>query len=514
MYPGAYVATTPDKPALIMADTGRTLSFAELDELSIRLANVLHEQGLRRGDSLALLSPNDPVYFVAYWAAMRSGLIITAINYNLSADEAAYIVNDCGARAFIVHSAMPELAAQLVELTDKVELRLSADGPLPQHTELDVALAGASAEPLPEQPIGGRMLYSSGTTGRPKGIKAPLGEYQIGEVQEPLTTFFAAAYGMDSNTVYLSPAPMYHSAPYGFTTMTQSLGGTAIVMSKFDPQNALQFIERFSVTHSQWVPTMFIRMLKLPDDVRAKYDLSSHRVAIHAAAPCPVEVKQRMIEWWGPILHEYYAATEAVGVTLIDSQTWLSKPGTVGQSKLGLVHICDDEGDELPTGERGVIYFERDELPFSYHNAPEKTAEATNPKHSNWGTTGDIGYLDEDGFLFLTDRKAFMIISGGVNIYPQEIENALALHPKVLDIAVIGIPDDEMGEQVKGVVQPAEGVQPGPELERELIDFLRERIAHFKVPRSIDFVTELPRTPTGKLVKGKVRERYLADQGK
>ena len=514
-YPGAHAARNPDKPAVIMSDTGETLTYAQLEEQSVRLARVLHDAGLRRGDSIAFISPNDPVYFVAYWAAMRSGLYITAINYNLTADEAAYIVNDCGARAFLMHSAMPEIADKLLDLTPKVELRLSVGGALPGHDELETVLADAPAEPLDEQPIGRLMLYSSGTTGQPKGIRAPLGDYQLGDEPDPLFAVFGVAYGMSADSVYLSPAPLYHSAPFGFSAMIQSAGGTVIVMPKFIPEDALATIERYQVTHSQWVPTMFIRMLKLPDDVRSRYDLSTHKVAIHAAAPCPIEVKQKMIEWWGPILQEYYAATEAIGITLVDSQTWLTKPGTVGRSLLGELHICDDEGNDLPAGQAGTIYFERDEFPFVYHNAPEKTAAAANPQHSNWATTGDIGYVDDEGFLYLTDRKAFMIISGGVNIYPQEIENALALHPKVTDIAVIGIPDPEMGEQVKAVVQPADGVAPSPELERELTDYLHEHIAHFKVPKSIDFVTELPRTPTGKLVKHKVREPYLAAaQGK
>jgi fatty-acyl-CoA synthase len=292
--------------------------------------------------------------------------------------------------------------------------------------------------------------------------------------------------------------------------MIQQVGGTVVVMPRFDPAAALEAIERYRATHSQWVPTMFVRMLKLPAEQRQAYDVSSLRVAVHAAAPCPVEVKQAMIEWWGPILNEYYAATEAIGITVIDSPTWLSKPGSVGRALLGVLHVCDDEGKELPAGEVGLVYFEREVLPFAYHNDPDKTRKAQHPDHPNWGTTGDVGYVDDDGFLFLTDRKAFMIISGGVNIYPQEVENALTLHPAVLDVAVIGVPDEEMGEQVKAVVQPAPGVAAGPELEGELLGFLRERIAHYKVPRSIDFVTELPRTATGKLQKHKIRERYLA----
>jgi fatty-acyl-CoA synthase len=281
-------------------------------------------------------------------------------------------------------------------------------------------------------------------------------------------------------------------------------------MPSFDAQEALQAVERHHVTHSQWVPTMFVRMLKLPPQQRERYDLSSMRVAIHAAAPCSVEVKQAMIDWWGPILHEYYASTEGMGITLIDTPQWLDKPGSVGKAGMGVLHICDDTGKELPVGEVGTIFFERETLPFTYHNDPEKTKSAQHPEHPNWTTSGDLGYVDDDGYLYLTDRKAFMIISGGVNIYPQEIENALTLHPKVFDIAVIGIPDPEFGEQVKAVVQPAAGLTPGPELEHELLQFLRERMAHFKIPRSVDFVSELPRTPTGKLQKGKLRQSYAS----
>ena len=315
-------------------------------------------------------------------------------------------------------------------------------------------------------------------------------------------------YGFDTETVYLSPAPLYHAAPLRFCATVQAIGGTAVVMERFDPEAALAAIERFSVTHSQWVPTMFVRLLKLPEETRRRYDHSTLRVAIHAAAPCPPEVKQAMIDWWGPVLYEYYAATEANGITFVSSPEWLERPGTVGRAGLGVVRISDDEGKVLAPYEVGTIYFERDERPFEYHNDPEKTAGATHPDHPTWTTTGDLGFLDEDGYLFLTDRKAFMIISGGVNIYPREVEDVLVTHPAVLDVAVIGVPDPEMGESVKAIVQPAPGVDAGPELERELIAFVRERIAHYKAPRSVDFTDFLPRTPTGKLVKQELRDRY------
>lgn len=305
-------------------------------------------------------------------------------------------------------------------------------------------------------------------------------------------------YGFDENTVYLSPAPIYHAAPLRFASVVQALGGTVILLERFDAEAALGVIEEFEVTHSQWVPTMFVRMLKLAPDVRERYDLSSMQVVIHAAAPCPVDVKHAMIDWWGPILHEFYTSTESNGATFIDTEQWLRKPGSVGKAGVGAIHICDDSGAELSTDESGIVYFERDDHSFEYHNDAEKTAKSRHPAHPTWSTTGDVGYLDSDGYLFLTDRKAFMIISGGVNIYPQEIENALTLHPKVADVAVIGIPDDEMGESVLAVVQCAENIDPTDELAEELRTF------------SVRFVSELPRTPTGKMAKGNLRKRVLS----
>ncbi|WP_280437190.1 acyl-CoA synthetase [Nocardia carnea] len=510
MYPGAHVDRFPDKPAVILAETGETLTYRELEDNSVRLARHLHEAGLRKGDHLALLSGNDPKVYEVYWAALRSGLYITAVNRHLSPSEISYIVGDCGARALIASAGLREAAEKIIEETPDVRIRLAFGGEVEGYGSYEEALAAAAAEPLADQPRGADMLYSSGTTGRPKGIKHPLPDRQVGDPPgDTYTAVFGPLYGFDTETVYLSPAPLYHAAPLRFGGVVHALGGTLVVLEHFDPEQALAAIERYRVTHSQWVPTMFVRMLKLDEAVRARYDVSSLRVAVHAAAPCPVEVKQKMIDWWGPVLHEYYASTEGNGATFIDSEQWLRKPGSVGPAGLGAVRICGDDGAELPAGEIGTIYFEREEVPFTYHNDSAKTEQAIHPQHPTWTTTGDIGYIDEDGFLFLTDRKAFMIISGGVNIYPQEIEDALALHPKVLDVAVIGVPDDEMGESVKAVVQPASGAEPGPGLAEELREFLRARIAHYKVPRTVDFADELPRTPTGKLVKGKLRDRYL-----
>jgi fatty-acyl-CoA synthase len=510
MYPGAHVDLFPDKPAVVHAESGEVLTYRELEENSVRLARHLYDAGLRKGEHVALLSGNDPKVYEVYWAALRTGLYITAVNRHLSPSEISYIVNDCGARALIVSAGLADAAEQIVAQTPSVEIRLAFGGPVQGYESYEDARAAASPEPLPDQPRGADMLYSSGTTGRPKGIKQPLPDRQVGDAPgDTYTAIFGPLYGFDTETVYLSPAPLYHAAPLRFGGVVHALGGTLVIMEKFDAEQALAAIERYRVTHSQWVPTMFVRMLKLDEAVRARYDVSSLRVAVHAAAPCPVDVKRAMIDWWDPILHEYYASTEANGATFIDSEQWLRKPGSVGRAGLGTIRVCGDDGAELPTGEIGTVYFERDEIPFAYHNDPAKTAEAVHPEHPTWTTTGDIGYVDEEGYLFLTDRKAFMIISGGVNIYPQEVEDALALHPRVLDVAVIGVPDEEMGESVKAVVQPAAGVEPGPELAAQLRDYLRERIAHYKVPKSFDFADDLPRTPTGKLVKGKLRRRYV-----
>lgn len=507
MYPGTHAQTTPDKPAIIVADTGETVTYGQLDTRSLRFARHLYDRGVRPGDHLAILSDNQPRALEIYWAAMRSGLYITFINSQLSAHEIAYIVNDCGAQTLVVAERYAAVAQAAVAQTPRVERKVAL-GSVPGFDDYETAIASASAQPLPAQPCGVDMLYSSGTTGFPKGIKVPRPERDVDEPGDTVTALFGPAIGMDADSVYLSPAPVYHAAPLRFMAMTHRIGATVVMMRRFDAEDALRSIARHGVTHSQWVPTMFIRMLKLDPSVRTSHDVSSLRSAVHAAAPCPVDVKRAMIEWWGPILLEYYSSTEMNGVTMIDSAEWLQRPGSVGRSRLGVVRICDDSGEELPAGQIGTVYFERDEVPFEYHNDPDRTAETRHPAHPAWTTSGDVGYVDEDGYLFLTDRKSFTIISGGVNIYPQEIENALALHPDVVDVGVIGVPDDEMGESVVAVVHPAG--EPGAELAATLDRFLRERIAHYKLPRRYEFDYDLPRTPTGKLVKGRLRERYVA----
>jgi long-chain acyl-CoA synthetase len=510
VYPGTHARTHPDRPAVVLAGSGRVTTYAELDERSLRLAHLLADAGLSRGDHVALLTDNQPEAFEVYWAALRSGLYVTAVNWHLTPADVGYILDDCEATALVAAGDGPvaELAAAVIRGAGRVRLALAWGGRVSGYGSYEEALASASTEPLAEQPRGADMLYSSGTTGRPKGVMAPLPDVSVDAPGDALLGLVTGVFGMGEDTRYLSPAPIYHAAPLRFCGGVQSVGGTVVMMERFDPEAALAAIDRYRITHSQWVPTMFVRMLKLPESVRAGLDGASHRVAIHAAAPCPPEVKRAMIDWWGPILVEYYSSTEGNGMTVVGSEEWLRHPGTVGRPLLGAVRICDDEGTLLPPRAVGTVYFERDRRPFEYHNDPDRTAEATHPAEPGWTTTGDVGYLDDEGFLYLTDRKAFMIISGGVNIYPQEIEDALALHPEVADVAVIGVPDPEMGEVVKAVVQPAPGAVPGHALAAEILAFLSGRIAGYKLPRSVDFVEELPRTPTGKLQKGVLRDRY------
>ncbi|RCW69451.1 acyl-CoA synthetase [Pseudorhodoferax soli] len=508
-YLGDFAALTPDKPAVIDAATGERLSYRELDERSNRLAQLLYAQGLRRGDRIAVLMENHLRYFEVAWAAFRSGLLLTAVNRFLTAAEVAYIVQDSGARAVVSSNAMAEVAAELTDMMPLCERRLMVDGAIASWEPYEQAVTAMPSTRLAEEWVGGTLLYSSGTTGQPKGIvrAIPRTRFTDDNTLDPRLAMMQH-YGFDADTVYLSTAPLYHAAPLSYGTNLQFYGGTVVFMRKFDAQEALALIERYRITHSQWVPTMFIRLLKLPDAERQRHDLSSHRVAIHAAAPCPPEVKCRMIEWWGPIVQEYYGGSEGNGLTVLDSREALARPGSVGRAKVGVLRICDDDGNVLPAGQDGLIYFERETLPFRYHNDPGKTCAAQHPRHPTWTAIGDIGHLDADGYLYLTDRRFFMIISGGVNIYPQAIEDALALHPSVQDAAVIGVPDPEMGEAVKAVIEPAPGVAPTPALAEELIGFLRGKVARYMLPRSLDFIDVMPRLPTGKLYKRALRERY------
>ena len=511
MHPGSHAQNTPDKAAAIDARTGEVLTYADLDARSNRLAQLLWAEGLRPGDHIAVFLENHIRYFEVAWAAFRSGLYLTTVNRYLTGPEAAYIVEDCGAVVLVSSRAVHAAASEIPEHTKGCRRFLVVDGApesgSSRFESFEQAVDVYPAEPLAEQPLGEFMLYSSGTTGRPKGIAHPLSGRSV-STGLPMAVTVGRLFGVDADTVYLSPAPMYHSAPIGFSTAVQSLGGTVVMMDRFDALEALGALEKYAVTHSQWVPTMFSRMLKLPDEERVRFDLSVHRVAIHGAAPCPRRVKEAMFAWWGSILHEYYGGTESNGLTYVGPEAWLSHPGTVGRAVLGKIHICNEEGAALPNAEAGLVYFERKRVPFSYHKDPSKTRSAQHPAHPTWTTLGDIGYLDDEGYLYLTDRASFMIISGGVNIYPQEIENELIMHPKVEDVAVIGVPNSEFGEEVKAVVQTIAGVEADSALAVELIAFARERLAPFKCPRSVDFELELPRLPTGKLYKRLLKDRY------
>jgi acyl-CoA synthetase (AMP-forming)/AMP-acid ligase II len=511
MHPGIHAAKHPDKPAFVMAGSGETVTYGELEARSNQGAQLFRSLGLQAGDHIALMLENHPAFFTICWAAQRAGLYYTAISYRLQEEEVAYIVSDCRARVFLTSHAQRELAARLRERID-VDAAYMLDGTVPGFDAWEDAIAGQPDTPIADETEGADMLYSSGTTGRPKGIKVPLSGEPLGSAGG-LLGLASALYGMDEHVVYLSPAPLYHSAPLRYNMAVSRLGGTSVIMEKFDPEEALRLIEAHGITHAQFVPTMFVRMLKLPEDVRTKYDVSSLKVAIHAAAPCPVQVKQAMMDWWGPVIHEYYAGTEGNGFCAVGPQEWLAHPGTVGRPLLGEVHVCDDEGNEVETGETGTIYFGNGGA-FEYHNDPGKTEDSKHPKEKGWTTLGDMGYVDEDGYLYLTDRKSFMIISGGVNIYPQEVENLLVTHPKVADVAVFGVPNAEFGEEVKAVVQPVDWNAAGDALAAELVGFCREHLSHIKCPKTVDFERELPRHPTGKLYKRLLRDRYWEGHGK
>lgn len=506
MYPGVHAATQPDKPAVIMADTGQALTYQQLEERSLRLANDFRSRGLVPGDHVAIAAENRFEIVEALWAALRSGTYITAVNRHLTPEESSYIIHDCGAKVVLVSGEL-EAGAGLAELCADVPHRIAIGSALPGFESYEDVLAASSDVKPEREPRGDDMLYSSGTTGRPKGILPAPRDIDISDPDVPLIQLFTQVFGFDTDTVYLSPAPLYHAAPLRFVMTTIARGGTAVVMPRFDAEGALQTIQKYGVTHSQWVPTMFIRMLKLPQEVRDSYDVSTMRCAIHAAAPCPAEVKQKMIEWWGPIIFEYYASTESAGLTLVNSEESLRKPGTVGRDGfMGTVHICAPDGEELPAGETGIVYFEVAEgrEPFEYYGDEQKTAESRHPQNPRWVTTGDMGWIDEDRYLFLADRTSFLIITGGVNIYPQEIENALALHPDVRDVAVVGEPDEELGEIVVAYLEPEDHVGPDQDLGAQVREWLDGRLSRFKVPRRFHTISSLPRTPTGKLVKRKL----------
>ncbi len=487
-----------------MNGSGVTVTFGELNRRSNAIAHVLRAHGIERGDHIALLMENNPWYHAIVWAALRSGIYVTPINWHLVADEVSYIIQDCGARAFVTSSRFAPLTSEIASVLDRVESRFCVDGNLEAFESFESAVSAQPTTPIDDQSLGAIMFYSSGTTGRPKGIKQPLSDNPI-DARGGMDMLLEFLYGATSDSVYLSPAPLYHAAPLVWSLAAQRIGATVIVMEHFDPEETLAAIERHRVTHAQFVPTHFIRMLKLDESVRHKYDLSSLKMAVHAAAPCPIEAKRAMLEWWGPVIWEYYAGSEGNGYCSASPEEWLAHPGTVGKMITGKVHIMGEDGEELPVGEPGLVYFESG-AQFKYHNDEEKTASAYNAH--GWSTLNDIGYLDADDFLYLTDRASHMIISGGVNIYPQEVESLLALHPAVLDVAVIGVPDPDLGETVLAVIHAAPDAKPSEALGAELIAYCQAHLAKFKCPRRVDFVDDLPRLPNGKLLKRQLRDRY------
>jgi long-chain acyl-CoA synthetase len=503
-HPFHHARTHPEKAAYVMARSGEVVTYGQLEARSNQGAQLFRSLGLRRGDAIALLLDNNARFFEICWAAQRAGLFYTAMSTRLSAQEAEYIIGDCGAKLLVVSASLAGQAAALLGRNPAVTRRYAVGGALSGHDAWEAAVATQPATRIADESAGRDMLYSSGTTGRPKGVKTELVDEAI-DAPTPLLNVAATLYGLGTDAVYLSPAPLYHAAPLRFNMTVMRFGGTAVIMEHFDAEEALALVERHGVTHSQWVPTMFVRMLKLPPEVRLRYRHDSLRVAIHAAAPCPIEVKQQMIDWWGPVLYEYYAGTEGNGFVACTSAEWLAHRGTVGRALVGELRILDEDGRVLPPGETGTIYFANGPA-FEYHNDPEKTASSRSPE--GWSTLGDVGFVDAEGFLYLTDRKHFMIISGGVNIYPQEVENLLVTHPKVADVAVIGVPNEEFGEEVKAVVQPMDMREAGRALAEELIAFCRARLSHIKCPKSVDFEAELPRHPTGKLYKRLLRDRY------
>jgi long-chain acyl-CoA synthetase len=498
-----HAIATPDKPAFIMGSTEETVTFGELNAIANQVAQLLRASGVQPGQHIAMMMKNCREFMEIMFGCMRAGVVFTPISTHLKKDETAYIINNCRAQLFVASASLAEVAAEAAAQAPALEHCFIVGGERAGFVDWHSTLAEQPSEPIADQSLGVPMLYSSGTTGKPKGVfRAP--ENIDLDAPHPLK-LAGAYYGFNTDTIYLSPAPLYHAAPLHYNTLNLIQGGTSVIMERFDPEQALALIERHKATHSQWVPVMFIRMLKLPEVVRSKYDVSSMQRAIHAAAPCPVDIKRQMIDWWGPVICEYYSSSEGVGFTLIDSEDWLNHPGSVGRPLTGIPKILDDNLQELPVGEVGQIYF-AEVARFEYFDEPGKTEEAFDSR--GWGTVGDMGYLDEEGYLYLTDRKNFMIITGGVNVYPAEIEGLLVTHPKVADVAVFGIPNEEFGEVVKAVVQLMDHSDASTETAEDLTLWMKERLASLKVPRSIDFMEQLPRMDNGKLYKRHLMDAY------
>ncbi|OOL33342.1 hypothetical protein GQ85_01580 [Rhodococcus rhodochrous] len=496
-----------DRAAIIVEPGEHVVTFAELEARSNQIAHYLREAGLRPGDCIGIMSENSAEYLEIAWGAQRAGLYYVGINTHLTAPEVSYLVGDSGVHAFFVSGRFVDLAENVLsDSALQVPRRIIIGDRCEGWDCYADILTNYPAAPIDDECEGDFLLYSSGTTGRPKGIKRPLPGGRMGTYPDLPGRWLRETLGFDPGDVYLSPAPLYHAAPLAWSMSTHRSGGTAVILRKFDAELSLRIIEKHHVTHGQWVPTMFVRMLKLSEEVRKAHDLSSLRHVIHGAAPCPIEVKHRMIEWLGPILYEFYSSTEGMGATAITAEKWLRKPGSVGLPVMGTPYIKDEEGKILPPGEIGTVWFTGGEK-FDYYKDPTKTAASRDS--SGGATVGDLGYLDDDGYLFLSDRRPHLIISGGVNIYPQEIEDALVLHPRIVDVGVVGTPDPDMGERLVAVVQPVSS-DDVVGLTDELISYARERLAGYKVPREVRIVDELPRTPTGKLRKLELRDQVIA----
>ena len=505
-HPRAHAEKTPEKPAYIMADTGEVVTFGQLEENVNQCSHFFRDLGLRYEDHICILMENNSRFLEIVLAAQVAGLYYSTISAYLKPSEIEYIINDSTSKVLVTSYEKREVIEGLLDKCPNLEKIVMVNGTVRDFMSYEDEIAKYPKTPIPICNPGRDMLYSSGTTGRPKGVVATTEEeIKFGELHDSVAILIML-YNISEETVYLSTAPLYHAAPLRFCVWVLSSGGTVVVMKKYDSFQALSLIEKYKITHSQWVPTMFIRMLKLPEAQRNRFDLSSLQLAIHAAAPCPVEVKEQMINWWGPILFEYYAGTEGNSFIAIGSEEWMTHKGSVGKCYIGTIHIMDEEGNELPVREPGTVYIEGGNT-FEYHNDPDKTAGSRTAE--GWNTIGDMGYVDEEGYLYLTDRKANMIISGGVNIYPQEVENLLVIHPKVMDAAVFGIPNEEFGEEVKAVIELFDFSESGPELEEELMKYCHDNLAKYKCPKSIDFIDELPRTPTGKLIKRLLKEKYV-----
>ena len=499
-----YAAETPDRPAYIMANSCEVVTYAQLDRRSNQIAHLLRLSGVKRGDHIAMMMKNCVEFLQVAQAANRAGIIFTPISTHLKQDETAYIITNCKAKLFIASASLAEVAVEAAAASGGLKRCLSVGGDIAGFESLNEQLASLPETPIEDEFLGAPMLYSSGTTGQPKGVYwAPHAE-DI-QTDHPLSGSVGAFFGFDIDTMYLSPAPLYHAAPLHYNLMVLGLGGTSVIMEHFDPEQSLALIEQYEVTHSQWVPIMFVRMLKLPEAARTRFDLSSMKCAIHAAAPCPIDVKEAMIQWWGPVIVEYYSGSEGNGFTIIDSANWLTHKGSVGQALIGEPRIMSETGEVLGPGEVGDVYF-ANSRPFEYFDEPEKTKDAFNAQ--GWSTMGDVGYLDEEGFLYLTDRKNFTIITGGVNVYPAEIEGLLITHDKVADVAVFGVPHPEFGEEIVAVVQLLNGAEATEETRMALIDWMRERLSGVKVPRKLDFMEVLPRMDNGKLYKRHLQDAY------